>query len=56
MSIKHTLLPVTEFIQRRVTFFENMPDNSIALFQASAEVTRSNDTEYPFCQNKNFYY
>lgn len=56
MSIKHTLLPVTEFIQRRVTFFENMPDNSIALLQAGAEVTRSNDTEYPFCQNKNFYY
>ena len=56
MSLKHTLLPVTEFIQRRNTFFEKMPDNSIALFSAGVEVTRSNDTEYPFCQNKNFYY
>ena len=56
MSIKHTLLPVTEFIERRAIFFENLPANSIALFQAGAEVTRSNDTEYPFCQNKNFYY
>ncbi|MFT5816345.1 MAG: Xaa-Pro aminopeptidase, partial [Psychroserpens sp.] len=30
--------------------------NSIALISAGQEVTRSNDTEYPFCQNKHFYY
>jgi Xaa-Pro aminopeptidase len=54
--IKNTLLPVTEFIERRERFIATMPDNSVAIFSAAAEVTRSNDTEFPFCQNKNFYY
>jgi Xaa-Pro aminopeptidase len=54
--IKNTLLPVAEFCQRRNNFIAQMPENSIALITASKEVTRSNDTEYPFCQNKNFYY
>lgn len=51
-----TELPVSEFIIRRERFFANMPENSIALFPAAIELTRSNDTEYTFCQNKNFYY
>lgn len=54
--IKNTLLPVAEFQQRRSQFFAKMPVNSIALIAANKEVTRSNDTEYAFCQNKNFYY
>ena len=54
--IKNTLLPVAEFCQRRKTFIDQMPINSIALIAAGSEVTRSNDTEYPFCQNKHFYY
>ncbi|MDO6445877.1 Xaa-Pro aminopeptidase [Colwellia sp. 1_MG-2023] len=54
--MKHTQLPLSEFIQRRQRFFEQMLDDSIAIFSANKEVTRSNDTEYPFCQNKNFYY
>jgi Xaa-Pro aminopeptidase len=54
--IKNTLLPVTEFCQRRSDFIAQMPANSIALISAGKEVTRSNDTEYPFCQSKNFYY
>ena len=54
--IKNTLLPVAEFTQRREKFIEQMPTNSIALIAAASEVTRSNDTEFPFCQNKNFYY
>lgn len=54
--IKNTLLPVAEFCQRRKTFVDQMPINSIALIAAGSEVTRSNDTEYPFCQNKHFYY
>ena len=54
--IKNTLLPVTEFCQRRRDFIAQMPSNSIALIAAGKEVTRSNDTEYPFCQSKNFYY
>jgi Xaa-Pro aminopeptidase len=54
--IKNTLLPVQEFTQRRTRFLQTMPNNSVALFPAGTEVTRSNDTEFPFCQNKNFYY
>ena len=54
--IKHTLLPVSEFIARRTNMFAQMTDNSIAFIQANKEQTRSNDTEYSFCQDKNFYY
>lgn len=54
--IKNTLLSVEEFCQRRHDFIAQMPENSIALITAGKEVTRSNDTEYPFCQNKHFYY
>ncbi len=49
-------LPMSEFRLRRDAFLKQMPDNSIAFFAAAKEVTRSNDTEYAFCQNKNFYY
>ncbi|MBA6337586.1 Xaa-Pro aminopeptidase [Colwellia sp. BRX8-7] len=54
--VKNTLLPLAEFIQRRAQFFASMPENSIAIFSAAQEVTRSNDTEYAFCQDKSFYY
>lgn len=50
------MLPKSEFIARRNKFLTQMPENSIAIFSAANEVTRSNDTEYPFCQNKHFYY
>jgi len=49
-------LPVSDFAIHRANFFEKMKPNSIAFFGASHEVTRSNDTEYAFCQNKHFYY
>jgi len=54
--LPNTELPLSEFTSRRARFFANMPENSIALFPAAIELTRSNDTEYPFCQNKNFFY
>ncbi len=54
--MKHTLLPLAEFQQRRQSFIEQMRDNSVAIFSANNEVTRSNDTEYLFCQDKTFYY
>ena len=54
--MNHTLLPVEEFVARRQRFVDQLPNASVALFAANGEVTRSNDTEYPFCQNKNFYY
>jgi Xaa-Pro aminopeptidase len=49
-------LPLTDYAKHRVAFMAKMPSNSIALFPAAIELTRSNDTEYAFCQNKNFFY
>jgi len=49
-------LPINEFEMHRKNFFAKMSDNSIAFFPAAREVTRSNDTEFSFCQDKNFYY
>jgi Xaa-Pro aminopeptidase len=49
-------LPLGDFKTHRANFFDKMDTNSIAFFGAAHEVTRSNDTEYAFCQNKHFYY
>ena len=49
-------LPLSDYEKHRAAFMANMPNNSIALFPAASELTRSNDTEYAFCQNKNFFY
>ena len=49
-------LPMSDFKTHRANFFDKMKSNSIAFFSAASEVTRSNDTEYAFCQNKHFYY
>jgi len=49
-------LSMSDFKSHRTRFFEKMSDNSIAFFSAASEVTRSNDTEFTFCQNKSFYY
>jgi Xaa-Pro aminopeptidase len=54
--MQHTLLSVDDFVTRRAHFIDQMPNNSITLISAASEVTRSNDTDYGFCQNKNFYY
>ena len=54
--LNHTLLPVSEFKARREKLLSQMADNSVLLLSANKELTRSNDTEFPFCQNKNFYY
>lgn len=51
-----TKLPIEEFQAHRLAFFKQMPSNSVAIISANTEVTRSNDTEYGFCQDKNFYY
>ena len=49
-------LPISEFVARRQRFLAQMTDNTVAVFYAGKELTRSNDTEYLFCQNKNFLY
>jgi len=47
---------MTEFITRRQIFINTMLDNSIAIFPANEELIRSNDTEFRFRQNSDFYY
>ncbi|WP_286272396.1 Xaa-Pro aminopeptidase [Thalassotalea hakodatensis] len=54
--MNHTLMPMSEFKARRALFAKQLPDNSVTLLFAGQEVTRSNDTEYLFCQDKSFYY
>ncbi|MBL4940426.1 MAG: Xaa-Pro aminopeptidase [Colwellia sp.] len=49
-------LSMSDFQSHRDNFFAKMTDNSVAFFPAATETTRSNDTEFAFCQNKNFYY
>lgn len=45
-----------EAARRRKELMQHMEPNSIALLSAAPEVTRSNDTEYPYRQNSDFYY
>jgi len=54
--LKNTLLSVDDFAQRRAALLASMPEQSITIIQSAKEITRSNDTEYSFCQDKNFYY
>ncbi|WP_394174246.1 Xaa-Pro aminopeptidase [Thalassotalea litorea] len=51
-----THIDVSEFQNRRHRILAQMPVNSIALFPAAKEVTRSRDTEFLFCQEKDFFY
>ncbi|MPW28133.1 Xaa-Pro aminopeptidase [Agarivorans sp. B2Z047] len=44
------------FLQRRQQLFAAMSDNSVAIFCAAEEQTRSRDTEFPFRQDSDFYY
>ncbi|PXY90069.1 Xaa-Pro aminopeptidase [Gilliamella apis] len=46
----------TELLARRNKLLAQMEPNSIALFFASPEVTRSNDTHYPYRQDSDFWY
>lgn len=53
-SIKQKI--VQEAKKRRKELMAQMEENSIALVAAAPQVTRSNDTEYPYRQNSDFYY
>ncbi|OCG25012.1 Xaa-Pro aminopeptidase [Gilliamella sp. wkB108] len=46
----------TELLARREKLLAQMKPNSVALFFASPEVVRSNDTHYPYRQNSDFWY
>lgn len=50
------VIPQDEFLQRRKRVLEQLPHNVVALVAANQELTRSNDTEYPFRQNSYFHY
>ena len=45
-----------EYKSRRTKLFKTLLNNSVAVIFSSGYKTRSNDTEYPYRQNSNFYY
>jgi len=45
-----------EYKKRREKFLSSMKKESIAIFVSAPYQTRSNDTEYPYRQDSNFYY
>jgi len=45
-----------EYKTRRDNVVKNLSDNSIAILLSAEYKTRSNDTQYPYRQNSNFYY
>lgn len=45
-----------EYKLRRERFAKKIQNNSIAVFCSAEQKIRSNDTEYPYRQNSNFYY
>lgn len=45
-----------EYRQRRDALASKLSKNSVAVLFSSTYKTRSNDTEYPYRQNSNFYY
>jgi len=51
-----SLIPNSEFVARRTEFLQQMESNSVAVFCAAKELTRSRDTEFPFRQNSDFQY
>ena len=45
-----------EYKKRRDRFAEKLQKNSVAIFFAATQKVRSNDTEFPYRQDSNFYY
>ncbi|AKC32389.1 Xaa-Pro aminopeptidase [Candidatus Pantoea carbekii] len=50
------MITVEIFQKRRRTLIEHMVSNSAVLIFSAPQVTRSNDTQYPYRQNSNFWY
>ncbi len=51
-----SMIPFSEFKQRRAKLLAQVADNSVIVVCAGKEVTRSRDTEYAFRQNSHFHY
>lgn len=54
--IQEKLMTQQEFVRRRQALLAKMAPASAAVFFAAPEATRSNDSEYPFRQNSDFWY
>ncbi len=50
------MIQESEYKRRRKTLASSLKNNSIAVVFSATAQTRSNDTEYPYRQNSNFYY
>lgn len=50
------MIEETEYKKRRDSLAKKLSANSVAVLFSSEVKTRSNDTEYPYRQNSNFYY
>lgn len=50
------VISVEEFAQRRQALIKRLPLGAVAIIAGNSDVTRSNDTEYPFRQNSDFFY
>ena len=50
------MIQEAEYKNRRDRLAASMDSNSIAIIHSANYKTRSNDTEYPFRQDSNFYY
>ena len=52
----NALIDTLQYRDRRMHLLGRMPPNAVVIIGAGQEVTRSNDTEYSFRQNSDFYY
>ena len=50
------LLPAEFFVKNRQALRKAMPDNSVAIFFANPVRNRSNDVDFEYHQDPNFYY
>ncbi|MDQ7044975.1 MAG: aminopeptidase P N-terminal domain-containing protein [Sulfurimonas sp.] len=50
------MIQETEYEKRRTLVANSMKKHSVAIVHSATHKTRSNDTEYPFRQDSNFYY
>ena len=50
------MIKENEYSKRRKKLAKKLRANSLALVCAAVPKVRSNDTEYPYRQNSNFYY
>lgn len=50
------MITLSEYCSRRQHLLEQVNNNSLVIIDAASEKVRSNDTDYPFRQNSDFFY